>query len=130
MKKLFYVIAMSLLSFLMGACGTPEGVEDMNVEVFKNAITDKEVQLVDVRTPEEFAEGHIEKAQNINVTSNNFEQQATATLDKSKPVYVYCRTGGRSMKAAVILAKKGYKVFNLDGGIVVWEGAGNPTTTK
>ena len=121
---------MSLLSFLMGACGTPEGVEDMNVEVFKNAITDKEVQLVDVRTPEEFAEGHIEKAQNINVTSNNFEQQATATLDKSKPVYVYCRTGGRSMKAAVILAKKGYKVFNLDGGIVVWEGAGNPTTTK
>lgn len=130
MKKVFYVIAMSLLSFLMGACGTPEGVENMDVEAFKSAIIEKDVQLVDVRTPAEYSEGHIAKAINLDVTSNNFAQKATSALDKSQPVYVYCRTGGRSMQAAMILARQGYKVINLDSGIVGWIGAGNPVTSK
>ncbi|MBR8759535.1 Thiosulfate sulfurtransferase GlpE [Porphyromonas levii] len=130
MNKLFYVLAMSLLSFLMGACGTPEGVENMGVEAFSKAIASDKVQLVDVRTAEEFAEGHIEKAQNIDVTSGNFMQKATSSLDKSHPVYVYCRTGGRSMQAATMLAKQGFQVKNLDTGIVGWVGAGKPVTTK
>ncbi len=130
MNKLFYVITMSLLSFLMGACSTPEGVENMGVEAFRNAISTKKVQLIDVRTPAEFTEGHIEKAQNIDVTGSNFMQKATSALDKSQPVYVYCRTGRRSIQAAAMLAKKGYQVINLDSGIVGWIGAGNPVTTK
>lgn len=130
MKKFFYVIAMSLLSFLMGACGTPEGVENMNVGAFKNAISGKDVQLVDVRTSAEFADGHIKNALNIDVSSGGFVQRATSKLDKTKPVYVYCHSGGRSMQAAAMLSKQGFQVINLDSGIIGWVGAGNPLVRK
>lgn len=126
MNKLYYILAMNLLAFLMGACGAPEGVENMNVEAFREAISTEEVQLIDVRTPEEFSEGHIDKAQNIDVEESSFLEKATSILNKQKPVYLYCRTGGRSMQAAMMLVERGYQVVNLDSGIVGWVGTGNP----
>lgn len=82
--------------------------------------------LLDVRTPEEFAAGHLENAQNANINDNSFAAK-TAALDKSKPVYVYCLSGGRSATAANFLREKGFKtVVDLQGGIMKWRAAKLP----
>lgn len=76
-------------------------------------------QLVDVRTEKEFASGHIEGAQNI-VYDEHFDEKL-ASLDKSKPVAVYCHSGGRSEKCAKILKEAGFKkIYDLKGGITQW----------
>ena len=80
----------------------------------------EEVQLIDVRTPAEFAEGHIENAKNIDFYSANFDLQIDV-LDKSKPVILYCKSGGRSAKCVSKLNLKGFKViYDLQGGINHW----------
>jgi len=86
---------------------------------FKAEIEGKKVQLVDVRTPGEYTQGHIENAVNINIFDKAFDTK-TDVLDKSKPVYVYCRSGARSMKAANNLKNRGFNVVNLNGGISSW----------
>jgi len=79
------------------------------------------VQLVDVRTPEEYEEGYIEGFQNIDFFSDTFTQEIEK-LDKSKPVIVYCRSGRRSADCAKQLKEKGFvKIYDLDGGITKWE---------
>ena len=79
-----------------------------------------EIQLVDVRRPEEFDAGHIDKAILINVQADDFIKKAESLLDKSKPVAVYCRSGKRSKDAAGKLTKKGFVVFDLDTGYLGW----------
>lgn len=72
--------------------------------------------LLDVRTPMEYAEGHIENAKNIDFSDNLFEAEIDK-LDKNQTIFVYCAIGVRSSKAANLLRKKGFKhVFDLDGG--------------
>lgn len=81
-------------------------------------------QLLDVRTPAEFASEHIDQAKNINWMDNNFTTQVEK-LDKSKPVFVYCKSGGRSESAAEKLEQLGFTtVYELQGGILKWEAAG------
>lgn len=83
--------------------------------------SESDPQIIDVRTVKEFKEGHIRNSQNICVSDDNFEERASA-LDKNKPVYVYCRSGKRSAKAAEILKEMGFKeVYDLDGGYLNWE---------
>ena len=80
----------------------------------------EDVQLIDVRTPAEFAEGHIENAKNIDFYSANFDLQIDA-LDKSIPVILYCKSGRRSAKCVSKLNLKGFKViYDLQGGINHW----------
>lgn len=98
----------------------------MDVKDFAKYLTNDTVQLVDVRTPEEFAEGHIKGAKNINVFDRNFIEEAQEELDKSRPVAVYCRSGKRSADAARLLTAKGYHIANLEGGILAWKQAGEP----
>jgi rhodanese-related sulfurtransferase len=72
--------------------------------------------LIDVRTPEEFAEGSIDGALNINWLSDEFNNQV-AVLDKSKKLYVYCKKGGRSLKSQARLKELGFThVIDLEGG--------------
>ena len=81
-------------------------------------------QVLDVRTPQEYSEQHIENAENIDWNSDGFAQKA-ATLDKTKPVFVYCLSGGRSSKAAAKLEELGFtNIYELDGGIMKWNAAG------
>ena len=83
-------------------------------------------QLIDVRTPEEYAGGHLAKANNINYNSTNFEKQIQG-LDKSKPVFVYCLSGGRSAKAATKMTELGFKeVYDMQGGYLAWNNNGKP----
>lgn len=91
---------------------------------FATVIADPEVQRLDVRTVAEYSEGHIPGSMNINVLDKGFEAVADSTLQKDKPVAVYCRSGKRSKKAAAILSGKGYKVYDLDKGFIGWEEAG------
>lgn len=85
--------------------------------------------LIDVRTPQEFAQGHIKNARNMNVNSEDFNQQISK-LDKSKPVFVYCLSGGRSSYAANTLISNGFaEVYNLLGGMMKWRAANMPETT-
>ncbi|WP_243652284.1 rhodanese-like domain-containing protein [Mariniflexile fucanivorans] len=89
--------------------------------MFKNQITDPSVQLIDVRTANEFKSGHIKSATNIDYYSSNFSNQMSK-LNKEKPVYIYCRSGNRSIKAANLLAKLGFtEIYDLEGGFLNWE---------
>lgn len=97
---------------------------NMGVNEFLNFIAEPNVQLLDVRTPEEFSEGHIAGARLLDVNDSTFVEQAVAILDKERPVAVYCRSGRRSARAANQLTAQGFKVTNLDGGVLAWEDAG------
>lgn len=92
---------------------------------FNTAIeNEKEAIIIDVRTPEEYAKGHLENAQNINWNNGDFEQKV-ATYKKDTPLFVYCMSGGRSASAAEKLRSLGYtKVYELDGGILKWRNEG------
>ena len=82
--------------------------------------SDKNAQLLDVRTPEEYAESHIEKSKNINWNGNDFVSNVEK-LDKTKAVFVYCKVGGRSKQACEKLAELGFtEIYNLQGGIINW----------
>ena len=78
------------------------------------------LQLIDVRTSQEYKSGYIKPAKNIDVNSSDFLEKMSKK-DKSKPVYVYCRSGMRSNKASKQLVKAGFEeVFDLKGGYMAW----------
>ena len=84
--------------------------------------------IIDVRTPEEFADGYIENAINIDYYSETFRDELNR-LDKSQTYLIYCRSGNRSGKALNIMAELNFReVYNMLGGIVAWEAEGLPTT--
>jgi rhodanese-related sulfurtransferase len=95
-------------------------------EAFKTEISKDTVQLVDVRTPGEYTQGHIKGAVNINLKQAEFLAQVEKTIDKKKTVYVYCRSGGRSAYASKMLSQAGFTVVNLSGGILGWQRAQYP----
>jgi len=118
---------MSLLSvWLSMACAPKEGAEggitSLSAAEFEALLVrDATVQLVDVRRPDEFASGHIEGAQLIDVTESDFLDRAQKALDSKRPVAVYCRSGKRSLRAAQMLQKVGFKmIYNLDTGYLGW----------
>lgn len=89
---------------------------------------DSTVQLVDVRTPEEYQQGYIANAQNLNLYDADFAQKI-AKLDKTRPVMVYCAKGARSASAAEQLSKQGFpQVYDLEGGMTAWKQARKPVT--
>ena len=97
---------------------------NVGVDEFQTLIADPNMQLLDVRTPEEFDEGHIAGATLVDVNDSSFVDRAVAILDKQRPVAVYCRSGRRSARAANLLVAQGYTVTNLNGGVMAWQDAG------
>lgn len=113
---------MSLLSMLFGG-GYPanDSIKLLTPEEFKSQISNKKVQLIDVRTPREFGSSHIKGAKNIDFYSRQFASEFNK-LKKDKPVFIYCRTGSRSRHASNKLVKMGFtEIFDLQGGIVRWK---------
>ncbi len=101
-------------------------VEKITTIDFKSKIEHETVQLIDVRTPREYNEGHIANAKNVNFYDANFYTQMN-TLNKDKPLYIYCRSGGRSGKAATKLSDAGFAlVYDLKDGFAGWKTAGLP----
>lgn len=113
---------MSILKLLFGSKNTAsQAIQHLNVNEFKAAIMDKKVQLIDVRTAGEFASGALKKAINIDIFSTATFEKECEKLHKESPVYVYCRSGARSSKAAKKLVKMGFSsVVNLKGGYSAW----------
>ena len=123
MKKL--ITNLLALLGLATAC-SQQGYENMDVNGFATRITAPDVVLLDVRTAEEFEEGHLQNALNIDVKQDGFVEKAKSTLPADKTIAVYCRGGRRSANAASMLSKEGFKVVNLEGGITAWKEAGMP----
>ena len=121
---------MSLITALLGmlSCASCSQVANLVVDDFETLAAKPDVFLVDVRTPDEYAEGHLRGAANIDCQAPDFLEQVESVCPKETPVAVYCRTGRRSADAAKKLAKAGYDVANLTGGIVGWQEAGKPVT--
>jgi rhodanese-related sulfurtransferase len=102
--------------------------KDLGNDDFQRGFTEKEGRLLlDVRTPEEFVVSHIAGARQLAV--QELEPRVGELKEyRDKPVFVYCRSGARSRKAAAILADAGFtEIYNLDTGIIGWESAGFPT---
>ncbi|MBT8203741.1 MAG: rhodanese-like domain-containing protein [Eudoraea sp.] len=113
MKKFLYLLVfVSLLFSCTEAAEKP--ITELTSEDIENAV------LIDVRTPEEFAEGHLEGAINYNWYDEGFAQQFEA-IGKNKKIYVYCKVGGRSASAAKFLDSLGYsRIIDLTGGYDAW----------
>lgn len=129
MKKILIFVLGVVITFYSSCKESPNQITDIkaNIElispqqVYDAIYRDPSIQLVDVRTPEEFKGNHLKGAQNICVTSDDFKEKVKM-LDKNKPVYVYCYKGGRSAQAAIQLKDLGFtKIYDMDGGILLWE---------
>ena len=106
---------------------TKPAVKNINVaDAAKLLAERKEVVVLDVRTPEEFKEGHLKGAVNFNIQSKTFKEDL-AKLDKSKTYLVNCAAGGRSTRACTAMDGLGFtNAFNLQGGFNAWSAAGQP----
>ncbi|MGM9735461.1 MAG: rhodanese-like domain-containing protein [Candidatus Cryptobacteroides sp.] len=121
------IIIMSILSAIFGLTGCnaqTKSFKSVNVDEFAKIITDSTVVRLDVRTPEEYAQGHIDKAINIDVLNPDFKDNATSSLPKDRTIALYCRSGNRSKTAAKVLSENGYKVIELESGYNGWLRAG------
>ena len=113
-----------------GLFGQTNDFKIVDANEFAKYIQDKNVTVLDVRTPAEHAEGYIPGTDfNIDVLEDSYTKIATEKLPKDKPVALYCRSGNRSKKAAKILADKGYKVVELGTGFRGWVAAGKKVQT-
>ncbi|MBK8699393.1 MAG: thioredoxin [Saprospiraceae bacterium] len=127
-KILFYAFLFVALPFVFSSClGAQSKAVKLSAREFSSQLEKTpEAILLDVRTPEEFSKGHLKSALNYNFNDAKFEEQV-AGLDRSKPVFVYCLSGGRSNSAAGLLSKKGFtSVYDMAGGIMKWRAAGLP----
>jgi rhodanese-related sulfurtransferase len=123
MKKVFALIASALL---LAGCSSSTGAMDLGVSEFSIKVAEAGVITLDVRTPIEFAEGHIDGARLIDFQSGNFENEIAA-LDKNATYAVYCRSGNRSGQAVKVMQDAGFSnVFNMNGGVIDWANAGLP----
>lgn len=123
-----YLVCLLAMLGLNTACGQ-KNFEDADVQVFSELIEDSCVIVLDVRTPSEFAEGHIANAVNIDQGQSDFIEKTRATLPTDKRIAIYCRSGRRSANAAGRLAAEGYRCVNLKGGIIAWKEAGKAVTS-
>jgi rhodanese-related sulfurtransferase len=123
MKKVITILASVLL---LAGCSSSSSAIDLSVSEFSNKVTEAGLITLDVRTPGEFSEGHIDGALLIDFQSGNFENEI-ASLDKSKTYAVYCRSGSRSGEAVKVMSDAGFtNLYNLDGGVIDWANAGLP----
>lgn len=120
MKKIVVLFVLAVFTFSCQS-QTNSKVKVVSVAEFKTAISKDNIQLVDVRTPGEFADGAISNAKNINVNDASFVTEIQK-LDKSKPVYIYCRSGARSQTAAKKMVELGFEqVIDMEGGYMNWK---------
>jgi rhodanese-related sulfurtransferase len=121
-----FIVLTVLCSFAFLNCKeqTDPNIKNISVEELQSLLKTEDIQLVDVRTPEEYQLGFIGNAQNIDYFSPTFEEEISK-FDKQKPIILYCKSGNRSSKSAAKLSKAGFvKIYTLDGGILKWQKAG------
>ena len=125
--KLMGILIM-LCSLFGCSSAQTQGFKSLTVDEYAKAIEDTGIVRLDVRTAEEYADGHIANTINIDVLKDDFEKKTKASLPKDKVIAVNCRSGKRSKNAARILVKNGFKVIELDAGYNDWLAKGMPVT--
>ena len=115
------ILCFLLMSVFFINCDKKQHVETITTLELKELLATKDIQLMDVRTLEEISEGFIETAVFANYFDDDFKTKASNQLDKSKTVYLYCRSGKRSEKAGVILKEEGFNVVHVSGGFNQWK---------
>ena len=123
-KSLFANIRDALSNFF--DCPEEEEYRSLSVDSFEEILQNDDVELLDVRPADEFAEKHIPGAINIDLYVPDFQEQVLAKFDKHKTLAIYCKTGLRSKAAAKILSKVGFDVVELTRGFICWVDAGRP----
>ena len=119
MKK-YIILLILVLVTSVGFSQDPTLIRVIDPTLYELQISAEKVQLIDVRTPEEFKEGHIEAAENIDFLAEGFLPKFKK-FDKNKPLYIYCRSGNRSSKAAAKLSEMGFsEIIDLEGGYKAW----------
>ena len=112
---------MSLFDLLFGSKTSAQNVTVLSKEKYAQELKKGRVQLVDVRTAREFNAGHIKGAINLDFFNPSQFKKGVATLDQSKPVYLYCQSGNRSKKATNRLLTMGFdQIIDLAGGYNAW----------
>lgn len=138
MKKLLFSLSFAS-ALLFAGCSNAQSSEpatqentgqvinkDVNVAEFAALVEKGDGLLLDVRTDQEYAAGHLEGSTQIDFYSPDF-QEKIKQLNPETTVYVYCRSGGRSGETAKLMKELGFKaVYNLEGGIGAWQGSGKP----
>lgn len=131
MKRYIYAYLITLVVVSVACTQGKSQPTNLTANTFAEKIKELSNETVlDVRTPEEFAKGHLNDAKNFNWKDTNFANRIEQ-LDKAKPVFVYCLSGARSAAAAKKMREMGFKeVYELDGGIMKWRAANLPETTE
>ena len=130
MKRFLFVLVLVVFSYSCKEEQTTTEIEVISPEEMHQISQIEDVQLVDVRRPEEYQEGYIEGFQNIDFFSDTFAQDIEE-LDRTKPIIVYCKSGRRSANSAKILKEKGFvKIYDLGGGITKWVSEGHEVKMK
>lgn len=124
-KTAFIVLSLALLCAAGVVClgsakKNQKGFKSLTTKEFEKAIKSKDIRLIDVRTAEEYAQGHIPGAINIDVNSPDFAERCLKVLGRGETAAVYCRSGRRSKNAANILSAKWASIIELDGGFLSW----------
>ncbi|MES1181325.1 MAG: rhodanese-like domain-containing protein, partial [Flavobacterium sp.] len=122
-QKTFLTI---LINFLFFAISCNAQQTNLSVDEFEKAISQKNIQLLDVRTPGEYQSGHLKNTLQADWNNPAEFKERVKALDKSKPVYTYCLSGARSNAATKWLIQNGFTAYNLQGGITAWKSAGKP----
>ncbi len=121
MKQGFQLVLALLLLFSCNS-ETASSITLVDRTYIEKEVLGREVQLIDVRTPKEYLDGHIDGAMNFNMKNRKTFLEQLDDLDKKKPVFLYCKKGGRSKKAAEILKKEGFlKIYDYTGGYDDWK---------
>ena len=130
MKQLLFIFWITLSIIFVGCKESVNSeIQVISQEEMQTFLKLDDVQLIDVRTPEEYETGFIADAQNIDFYSSTFAEDISK-LDKSKPVLLYCKSGGRSAKCAKKLLSAGFvKIYDLEGGISKWKHKGLEVNT-
>jgi rhodanese-related sulfurtransferase len=125
MKFLIRVTILLLSIGSLSLADEPAVITPLKIEHAEKQLAG-DAQLLDVRTKEEWDEGHLKGATLATVTEDGFFDKANAALDPKKAVVVYCRSGRRSAMAAGQLRAAGFNVYDLAGGIIAWQAANKP----
>ncbi len=131
MKKILLSLLTAISFGTTGCSAQSDSIDTLAPQSFiKQAKADTTAIILDVRTPEEYKEEHLAGAQQLDFLNSEAFDAGIKLLDKSHTYYVYCRSGKRSHNACIKMKKQGFKVFDMEGGILNWKRLGMPTTKE
>ena len=131
MKKILLSLLTAISFGTTGCSAQSDSIDTLAPQAFiKQAKADTTAIILDVRTPEEYKEEHLAGARQLDFLNTAVFDAGIKQLDNTHTYYVYCRSGKRSHNACLKMKKQGFKVFDMEGGILNWKRLGMPTTKE